>query len=602
MGQISLMAPGEISAGLTGSPLFRSLGESALREFESELARRLLRGGETLFHEGEPGDALYVVVYGRLRVQRGLGAQAEVLGEVGRGEAVGELALLTGAQRSATVYAIRDTELVRLSRDGFDRLMASHPVVMLELMRQIAGRYQRSASVPVNARPVTLAVIPAGPDVPTRDFTADLVATLSRDRRVLHLRSNILADRVGSHDAADDERVLAAWLHEQELSHDYVVFEADPDASVWTRLTLRQADRALIVGLGNGVARVAPDLMQLLQSDGRSATSARRELVLLHDRTRGPPTGTAAWLSRLDVQRHHHVDMRQARDTARLARMISGTATGLVLSGGGARGLAHLGVLRALEEARVEIDLIGGTSIGAIFGAAFACGWDSRSLIEKCRRDVTRWRSLHDYTLPVMALLAGRRFMQLLDSFYGERLIEDLRLPFFCVSTNLTRGTSVVHQAGPVSRWVAASAALPGLLPPVFDGREVLVDGGVSNNMPVDVMRTLTPGAVLAVNATAGVEMRLDRAYLATPSPWHVMLSRLNPFGQPVRVPSLASILVRTATLPPSDNAGAGGGQADLVIMPPLTPFRLLDWRAVDQLVEIGYRSALERLEQWERA
>jgi predicted acylesterase/phospholipase RssA/CRP-like cAMP-binding protein len=581
-------------------PLFRSLDAAAQHSLESELTRHFLRGGETLFAAGEAGDCLYVVLYGRLMAERvGEAGAREVLGEIARGESVGELALLTDGPRMASVRAIRDTELVRLSRDSFQRLVVTHPQVMLELTRQIIARQQRAGLAARQARPMTLALIPTGPDVPIREFAAGLVAALP-GRRVRCLDPEEVARSRADGSAGDElaERALAGWLQEQELSHDYVVYVAEPAATGWTARSLRQADRALIVGAGDGYRRVDPAVWQLLHGNSGPATSARNELVLLYDSTRGEPAGTTAWLSRFAVQRHHHVDPRRPRDLARLARMLTDTATGLVLGGGGARGLAHLGVLRALEEAEVPIDLIGGTSIGSIIGAEFACGWDSRRIIEESRRALLERGSLYDYTLPLMSLLEGRRFSSMLESLFGERRIEDLPLPFFCTSTNLTRGAGMVHHTGLLRKWLAASAAVPGLSPPVFDSCEILVDGGVCNNLPIDVMRGLTAGPVLAVGVSAGAEMRLEQEYPDMLSPWRVLLSRLNPFGTPIRVPGLVSILMRTATLPPK-RIGASDAVADLTFLPPVSGYRLLDWHAFDQLVEIGYHSARETLDQW---
>ena len=157
------------------------------------------------------------------------------------------------------------------------------------------------------------------------------------------------------------------------------------------------------------------------------------------------PRGTARWLEQRDFDRHYHVRADEPGDLARLARVLTGNAVGLVLGGGGARGFAHIGVLRALRELGVPVDLVGGTSIGAIIGAQIATGLGASEIQEAGREQST---SLFDPTLPIVSLSSGRRLgARLLDTFGGLE-IEDLPIPFFCVSTNLTEASEVIHRRG----------------------------------------------------------------------------------------------------------------------------------------------------------
>jgi predicted acylesterase/phospholipase RssA/CRP-like cAMP-binding protein len=591
---------GENVGSLVASLVFRSLSDAALRSLEPELSTVKLKGGATLFAAGEPGDSLYVVVSGRLRALVEGEDGEHVLGEIGRGESVGEMALLTGEPRSATVRAVRDTELVKLSKAGFERLVERHPEVMLELSRLIIARYQRAIRSPAETRPAAIAVVPCSLAVPTEEFTEDLVEALEPGRRVLWLNRERLqrargtpTDRVSS---VSETGELSSWLQEQELSHDYLVYAADPFPSPWTRLAVRQADVILLVSSTDD--EKPPGLLELLQCD-TGLTQARRELVLLYDSARHAPRGTASWLVHLPVSSHHHVDPRRPQDYARLARLLTGNAIGLVLGGGGARGLAHIGVLRALEEARIPIDLVGGSSIGAIVGAQCASGWESARILAESRRVLVERGSLNDFTLPIVALLHGRRYIRMLEALFGDRLIEDLPLSYYCVSTNLTRSECMVHRTGPIRKWVAASMAVPGLGPPIFDGRDILVDGGVVNSLPVDVMRKMGRGPVFASSVSPKVELRLDRDYPDIPSPWRVLLSWINPLDTPIRVPNIASILMRTASLQ-KISAEERNQSADLIFEPPVAGYKLLDWRSLDTLEEIGYRSAVAAIDAWQ--
>jgi NTE family protein len=263
-----------------------------------------------------------------------------------------------------------------------------------------------------------------------------------------------------------------------------------------------------------------------------------------------------------------------------------------VLSGGGARGFAHLGVVRAMRECNIPVDLVGGTSMGAILGAGVALQWDDRELITRFRRAFVDSRPLSDVTLPLVSLVAGRKVGRLLRSVFGEMDISDLPLPYFCVSTNLTSGRVEVHERGPLWQWLRASVAIPGVLPPVFQHGEVFVDGGAMNNLPVDVMRERGRGPVVGVDVGSDPAFTTDLEATDLPPVWKLM----NWARGGGRRPNIFQILWRSGMV---NSAAATAGQrarSDLVLRPPLESIDLLNWRAFDSAVEIGYRHAMREL------
>ena len=179
----------------------------------------------------------------------------------------------------------------------------------------------------------------------------------------------------------------------------------------------------------------------------------RAELVLLHDGElmRGV---AARWLDKQPAMAHHHV--ARASDIARVARLLTGRGVGIVLSGGGARGFAHIGIVKALREAGIRIDLVGGTSMGAILGAGVAQRWSIEELTERFRRAFVEAKPLRDYTLPLVSLVSGRRVTRMLRHAFGDLTIEDLPLDFFCVSSPpATRSCTAAVSCGGgcVRRW-----------------------------------------------------------------------------------------------------------------------------------------------------
>jgi NTE family protein len=287
----------------------------------------------------------------------------------------------------------------------------------------------------------------------------------------------------------------------------------------------------------------------------------------------------------------HHV--HGPADIARVARLLTGRSVGLVLSGGGARGFAHIGVLRALREANIPVDSIGATSIGAIIGAGWAAGWDYEEMVERIRRTFVSSNPLSDYTLPIISLVAGRKVSRLLRQEFGETDIEDLRLPFYCVSANLTNGQLAVHRRGKVWLWLRASIAIPGVLPPVCTEKQAYVDGATLNNLPVDVMREGFRGPIIAVDAGGerGFSSELDMTEL--PPIWKIrsLLRHMRPSANIMR------ILLRAGMLNSAATSIAQRELADLLLRPPLEGVDLLDWRAFDRAIDIGYRYAAQALE-----
>jgi NTE family protein len=565
---------------LSGLQLFRGLAREALGALAEELEWLSLPSGCRLFAQGDPADGLYVVLTGRLGVFRTeRDGRQRLVNEAVTGDAVGEMALLLGEPRSAGVVALRDSELLRLRGEAFETLLDRHPRLVLQLTRQLAGRLAHGLRpTPPRPGPRTLALLPLSPEVPAAPFAQELARALGR------LVPKVAVLAAGEAADGSSERLDAL-----EGTHDLVLYLAEPGLSPWTRLCLRQADHVLLLDRarrGDGLAP-EPAMLELL----RRVAPRRMDLALLQPEDAALPSpAAAAWRSALPIELVCPLRPGRPADRERLARLLTGRAVGLVLSGGGARGLAHVGAVKALREAGVPLDLVGGTSMGAIVAACLAVEWDDVELAERLRRAFVDANPLRDYTLPFVALVRGRVVTSLLRDAFGGTRIEDLWRPFFCLSTNLTSGQVVVHREGPLWRALRASAAIPGVLPPVIEAGEVLVDGGVINNLPVDVMRGLGRGPVIAVDVAA------DRALTRVPpeledcSPWQWLARGRR------HVPSIAAVLIRVGTINSEAQDRRMHRDADLLLRPPLASIGMLDWRAFDRAVEIGYRHARQAL------
>ncbi len=563
-------------------PVFEGLDRPLLDALANAIEWFALPGGQTLFDAGDPPDGLYFVVSGSLGAytpapQHG---SRRLVGRAMTGETVGEMALISGNPRTATVIALRDTELGRLPRTAFEELMLSHPQGLLRISQLMVRRLESSQRQVRGRRavPRTFAVVPNEADAGATTFAAQLTTELERLGRT---------ELVWSQRGADH---TSQWFHAIERANEFVVYVCDPGPTNWSKLCLRQADAILLLAKANSATK---QWTQLAVAEPAGANQ-RTELILQHEGAivRGRSSG---WLDLKPGIPHHHI--RSSSDIARVARLLSGRALGVVLSGGGARGFAHIGVLRAMREANIVIDAIGGTSIGAIIAAGFAMQWSDEELTSRVRRSFVDTNPLNDYTLPFVSLVSGRKVSRLLQREFEAMAIEDVPLPFFCVSSNLTSGQLAVHRRGELWRWLRASVAIPGVLPPVIHCGELFVDGATINNLPVEVMREAGIGRII------GVDVGSDRAFTsASPD------SDAPPFwklfewfrGRKQRV-NILQILWRAGMINSAGNRAARHELSDLLLQPPLEQIDMLNWRAFDRAIEAGYRYTSERLKTWDR-
>jgi len=560
-------------------PIFKGLDSDLLDAIVPEIEWFALPGGTTLLEAGGEPDALYCVASGCLGAYAtSVDGHRRLVGRIMAGETVGEMALITGKPRTAAVVALRDTELGRLPRAAFERLMLSHPQGLLRISQLMAQRLDSSQRQSRGRRtiPKTFAVVPSDGDGSATTFAAKLVTQLERIGKT----ELVWSQRGAEH--------TSQWFHAIERDNEFVVYVCDPTPSKWSKLCLRQADAVLLVAR----AGATPADWFAMNGNAGGTVLQRTEIVLLHDQsiTRGV---TSAWLAFRPGVPHHHV--RSPADIARVARLLTGKGLGIVLSGGGARGFAHIGVLRAIREAGIVIDAVGGTSIGAVIAAGFAAEWDMGEMTVRMRRSFVDTNPLNDYTLPLVSLVSGRKVSRLLRREFEESAIEELPLPFFCVSTNLSSGQLSIHRRGELWRWLRASVAIPGVLPPVVHGGELFVDGATINNLPVDVMREMGLGRVIGVDVGADRVFTTDSVDSDAPPLWKVLQWFR---GRKHRI-NILQILWRSGMVNSAANTLARRELSDLLLQPPLEEIDLLHWYAFDRAIDAGYRYTKERIAEW---
>jgi len=577
-----------------------------------------LMGGQVLMRQGDPPDSIYLVLSGRLRALARRGEDDHVvLGEIGRGEPIGEMGVVMQQPRGATIVALRDSVLLRLSAQDFTDLLQSWPRLGLPLARKLIERMTRSNERVGPSRDIcNICLLPLHPGVDVagvarrlRDVLESELARGAAANGGRRLPVSLL-DRAAAQaglgpggadtppEQSDAYHRQLAWLDEQESRHAMQVLVADQEDTAWTRLCIRHADQVLLVADADGEVSLTAAERNLLTPDMLDAAPSV-SLLLLHPDDRRIPLDTHRWLaSRVHVKEgafsHFHVRRGRDADWSRLARILSGQATGLVLAGGGARGFAHLGVMQALQAQGVEWDLVGGTSIGAVMAGLAAMDRPVKEVVEVAARAFAVNPTGDLNWFPVLSVIAGRRLARVIHEAVVEAVgapigIEDLWKPYFCVASNYSRARPEVLRRGELAAAVTASVSIPAALPPVLRGGDLLVDGGTFNNYPVDVMRQSGAGRVIGVDLSRDRYRRLELDQM--PTSGQILFDRL--FRPKSRrrykqLPNIAATVFNVAAMSSQSHQRRMRDAVDLSFTPDVSRVGMLDWRRFREVVQIG--------------
>ncbi|XP_075988958.1 patatin like phospholipase domain containing sws isoform X1 [Anticarsia gemmatalis] len=605
-----------------------------VRQVDFALDWVFLESGRAVYRQDEESGSTFIVLSGRLRsVITHPNGKKELVGEYGKGDLVGIVEMVTQTRRSTTVMAVRDSELAKLPEGLFNAIKLRFPVVVTRLINllghRILGSWQKptaglGGAAAIEPRPSqhnfsTVAVVPVSDDVPLTAFTYELYHSLCAIGPTVRLTSDVIRKLLGlTIMDPNNEYRLSSWLAQQEDKHKVALYQCDPSLTQWTQRCIRQADCILIVALGDK----QPSIGKIEKEIERLAIRTQKELVLLHREGGANPAGTVHWLNmRSWVSQHHHVRcphrmftrksqyriselyskvlMSEASvhsDFSRLARWLTGTSVGLVLGGGGARGAAHVGMVRAIQEAGIPIDMVGGVSIGAFMGALWCMERNITTVTQKARewsQKMTQWgKQLLDLTYPATSMFSGRQFNTTIRSTFGEVHIEDLWLPYFTVTTDISSSCMRVHRHGSLWRYIRASMSLSGYMPPLCDPVDghLLLDGGYVNNLPADVMRSLGAKHILAIDVGSQDDTDLTN-YGDDLSGWWLLWKRWNPFTTPVKVPNLPDIQSRLAYVS-CNRQLEEVKKSDYCeyIRPPIDAYKTLQFGSFDEIREVGYR------------
>ncbi|OCF45992.1 lysophospholipase NTE1 [Kwoniella heveanensis CBS 569] len=650
---------------LTLAKRLLSLLSPLVLHIDAGLDWQQLSAGQVLYEKGDKSTDFYIVINGRLRAFHEKDDSMQVLREYGQNDSIGELDVITAVPRSDTVHAIRDSELVRIPAALFDAISVKHPATTVQFMRLIASRVRKvmgqelvdghtpigSPTIDVNLK--TVCILGSNRNVPVAHFAGKLKTSLEElGASTSYLDQGTVMRHLGRHAFARIGKLkVAGWLADQEQHYRTVLYVADaPPSSQWTLTCIRQADLVLVLTMGDD-----PSLGEYEKLLLATKTTARKELILLHDERTVAPGSTRPWLvNRPWAHTHHHVELpgvvtphkasptvhdpaaiaafkhlrekvgvrikkyrglrpfaRPRRpphmnDFARIARRLCGKQIGLVLGGGGARGISHIGMLQALEEFGIPIDAIGGCSIGSFVGGLYARETDLLETTGRTKQFAGRMgsmlRILSDVTYPFVAYTTGHEFSKLVTflykAFYNTH-IEDFWIPFFANSTNITHSRMEVHRTGYAWRYVRASMTLAGLLPPLSDNGNLLVDGGYMDNTPIEPLRKNGIRDVIVVDV-GSIDDTSPRNYGDSVSGWWIFLNRFNPFYERkvLSMTEISSRLTYVSSVKTLEDVKHTPGC--LYMAMPVQQFDTLGgFKRFTEVLSVGLTAGRETLKQW---
>lgn len=584
--------------------LFGDMSRETMNALLEKTRIRHYQSGQKVFSEGDEPDGLYVNLSGKLIVET-INSQGEIvrIAQVQAPETVGELALLTNTRRSATVIAARVSTVASLQRHEFDRLIAPNASMMIRLSKLVVKRtLANSRNETSTARDRNFVLVPLDSRLPLRRFVHQLKNAMRGLGTSFSLSSHTfdtLYGRTGASLTTFQDvfnSAISEWLDDKENRFDSLIYVADKTWTPWTRRCINRADRIILVASAKpsntAELREIEDHLNELFDGVR--VRPKIDLVLLHPVDTVRPQNTARWLEPRELDSYHHVRLNDNRHFMRVARRLCSVGKGLVLSGGGARGYAHLGVHKLIEEQDLQLDYIGGSSMGALLGASMAMG-STYDQIKELSATFANKKALFDYTLPLASLMKSTKLSSFCRRVYGDQRIEDLWTPFFCVSSNLADGREVVHDRGPLWKIIRTTISLPGVFSPVPTANgDLLIDGAVLNTFPVDVMvqRLGGKGFIIGVNVSQISEQFNYYDFGTSLSGWRVLLSRLNPFEPSIKIPRIAETLLRSTDIKSIERLNEARSAIDVLIEPNVRAISLLDFKSFELISKIGYYEA----------
>ena len=588
---------------IKNNKIFSSLNDGDIRKILNKFTKMKLDKPDALFYQGDPSDNIYLVVSGKLAAAlTSAGGDMRIVGYIEPGEAVGESGALTTEPRALTVKAVEDSTLYRLSSRDFIELCHQHPALMYATIHPVIARsrsiIQLLSSEKINQH---IVVVPANKDTSLERFAEKLENFLENYPSLIFL-SDYHAEFNNPKIEINALKEKISNLEKNKKKSHKILYLLKSHDTPLAKIALKKANIIYITAYSNSSPRVDNFLVECFHTNNMHL-KPEAGLILLHIESTTMPRNTANWLSQLAFDTHHHIRINSSKDYLRMLRYMRGKAVGIVLSGGGTRGWAHLGVIKALKESKVPIDMIGGTSVGAIIAGCYGMHESYEDAHERFYKIIIEsaksvsWRSI---TWPAISLFNAKFFTTSLMQVFDNTRIEDLWVPYFCITSNLANNSEEIHRTGLLWQKVRASSSIPGIIPPMVIDNELHLDGGLLNNLPVDVMRAYLGkhARIIAVDLNNFIRDKHKYAFPPILTFKQALFAKLGFTMDNYNFPRFTDTFMRGLFIGSLSKAVQNGLAANLLVNLDLNKFRLLhsNPKQANRLAQIGYEETMKQL------
>ncbi len=577
----------EIVRRLKKYPILQNFSEFALRKLVAQSQTLELMDNQVLFYPAEASDSVYYVIDGHIEGFSSENFQRKVV-DIHRGEMVGEMGVVSGEPRGFVTKSRGSSQLLKIEREVFLNFFQKNPTLLMLLTQTVAKRLRR---VIMDLRDA---------HYPYKNIGVIVLSDgLLLDEMKANFKKNALIDNAYFYEHADfcsTKLELVSFFYQCEDNSGVNLFWANYTEEKWCKAVLDHVDYIYFLVRERDSDALTLDKIQAIKQ-------RPSDIVIMHSR-KGPYKDTAQFYAKFAFKRHHHITQERA-DFERLYRYITGQAIGLVCSGGGYRGAIHYGLAKALFEAEIPIDCIGGSSVGSCVGAMISLYYGDWPSFDKALTEAMQifkhTRLFKHITIPLVSILNGEVATRTIRHVFQEAHIEDLPINFFCVVGNLSKSQKEICTTGLLKEWLRGSVAIPGVMPPFEKDGVIYVDGSVCANLPVEEMR----GYLNQVGTTIAFDIR---THLCHQTNYHfppilrfkdILRYKLGFSKNRYVLPNLSDIVMESSFINQYAIEARGNNRADIIIAPDTSFFSHHEAKKSDTVRMFAYEFAREKLKEY---
>ena len=589
---------------IKSSKIFSSLNAHTYQKILPKFEKIELNKDEILFSQGDTAKYLYILLNGKLAVYVSPAYMAhKVVTYIEPGETIGEMSLLSNEPRSFTVIAAKHSCLLRLPKKIFTTICKQYPEIMVTMLERSQETIRIFTTEKFKRH---IIIIAAHPTISLNDFSIQLCRQTKKLATVIFLSDYAMEGDTNKKTQSELQEIITE-IEKSRAPKRRIIYLLKSTETTLAKICLKKADSIYIAAHHDSDVKIDSKIIAKIKLRKKHLCTDPG-LILLYPANTELPKNTRRWFGLMDFSMHHHIRQSNLSDHLRLLRFIRNCAVGLVLGGGGTRGWAHIGAIKALQEAKIPIDIIGGTSVGGIIGALYAMHSTHKEIYKQFDEIVmgsgktVAWKNI---TWPYISLFDAKGFTLSQENAFGDIHLEDLWIPFFCISSNLSLQREEVHRTGLLWEIIRCSTSIPGLVPPMILNGEIHFDGGLVNNLPVDVMRRQLGkiSKIIAIELVRdnGHEIKYHFPPILTLS--EAILTKIGLGGKKYKYPPFIDTILKAFLMGSIVKAKQSAPIANLFINMDLSKYSILhsDNKQAEEMVQIGFESAVDAIKNFKK-